>query len=146
MRHAAISSSLTSRLFWYIVSSSQTCTSSPVSVVVLLIISTTISAVSKGSPRQFAAMRIVAIDHFHGSPEHQAGGEFASATLVKEGTTIHRFRDNLKRVGLIDHVQPIEASPKPPHAGPGQFGWSLLTATILMNRRERISRHGRRSW
>jgi predicted O-methyltransferase YrrM len=65
-----------------------------------------LAAGSKSARRE----KVVAIDHFKGSAEHQAGQEFASATLAREGTTFNRFRDNLLRVGLFDYVQPIQAS------------------------------------
>lgn len=54
--------------------------------------------------------KIVAVDHFRGSPEHQPGQEFASATLAREGTTFHRFQENVRRVQLLDHVIPMQAS------------------------------------
>ena len=52
----------------------------------------------------------MAVDHFRGSPEHQAGQKFASATLAREGTTLRRFQENLTRLGLFDHVTPVVAS------------------------------------
>lgn len=54
--------------------------------------------------------RVVAVDHFRGSPEHQAGQPFASTTLAQEGTTFNRFMGNLRRHGLEDHVTPIVSS------------------------------------
>jgi predicted O-methyltransferase YrrM len=54
--------------------------------------------------------QVIAIDHFRGSPEHQAGARFASAALARDGTTFERFRDNLERVQLFDQVQPIQAA------------------------------------
>lgn len=53
--------------------------------------------------------RVFAVDHFQGSTEHQAGQPFASAVLAQEGTTLGRFRANLHRLDLIDHVEPIVA-------------------------------------
>lgn len=46
-----------------------------------------------------------AIDTFEGSPEHQD-----TTVLREEGTTYHRFTDNLERVGLFDRVTPIVAT------------------------------------
>jgi predicted O-methyltransferase YrrM len=54
--------------------------------------------------------RVVAVDHFRGSIEHQAGGTFANATLIQHGTTFHRFQQNLQRLGLDDHVITIQNS------------------------------------
>ena len=65
-----------------------------------------LAAGSKGAGRE----KIVAVDHFSGSPEQQAGQEFASEILVREGSTFRRFEENLKRLGLDDHVTPVVAS------------------------------------
>lgn len=51
-----------------------------------------------------------AVDHFKGSPEHQHGQQFASKVLENEGTLLHQFRANLRRVGLDDLVNVIVAS------------------------------------
>lgn len=48
--------------------------------------------------------RVVAVDHFAGSPEHQAGEFHASEVLQRDGTTLNQFRSNLESVELIDHV------------------------------------------
>lgn len=45
-----------------------------------------------------------AVDTFKGSPEHQG-----SPVLRDEGTTYHRFAENLERVGVLDHVEPVIA-------------------------------------
>jgi predicted O-methyltransferase YrrM len=65
-----------------------------------------LAAGSKGAGRE----KVVAVDHFRGSPEHQAGQAFASPTLAREGTTFHGFQDNLRRLDLGDYVTPIVAS------------------------------------
>ena len=65
-----------------------------------------LAAGSKSAGRE----KVVAVDHFRGSPEHQAGQAFASSILVREGTTFHRFQDNLRQLGLEDCVTPIVAS------------------------------------
>jgi len=46
-----------------------------------------------------------AIDTFEGSPEHQE-----TAVLREEGTTYHRFTENLEGAGLFDQVTPIVAT------------------------------------
>ena len=43
---------------------------------------------------------VVAIDHFEGSPKHQAGASHQSAALKVDGTTFHQFQRNLDRVGV----------------------------------------------
>lgn len=43
-----------------------------------------------------------AVDTFKGSAVHQG-----NAVLREEGTTYHRFAENLERVGVFDHVKPI---------------------------------------
>ncbi len=47
--------------------------------------------------------KVVAVDHFQGSPEHRPGGEHA-AGLVAGGTLRQAFEANLARVGLRDWV------------------------------------------
>ncbi len=64
-----------------------------------------LAAGSKAAGRE----RVVAVDHFRGSPEHQPGA-FPSATLAREGTTYRRFQQNLARLGLDDYVTPVVAS------------------------------------
>ncbi len=54
--------------------------------------------------------RVVAVDHFLGSSEHQTGGDFANPTLVKEGTTFNRFEQNMQRLALNDYVIPRQCS------------------------------------
>ena len=38
---------------------------------------------------------VIAVDHFGGSPEHQAGGSHESRVLASEGTTYNQFLRNL---------------------------------------------------
>lgn len=54
--------------------------------------------------------KIIAIDHFIGSPEHQPGQQYECKTLSQEGTTFHKFIENLKSVELVDYIGPIQAS------------------------------------
>src|SRR5262245_23879896 len=54
--------------------------------------------------------KVIAVDHFRGSTEHQAGQHFANPTLIQIGTTFPRFQENLRRVNLDDYVMPIRAS------------------------------------
>jgi MMP 1-O-methyltransferase len=53
---------------------------------------------------------VVAVDHFAGSPEHQAGARHESAVLVAEGTTYHQFLRNLETAGVTGHVRAIRAA------------------------------------
>jgi predicted O-methyltransferase YrrM len=48
--------------------------------------------------------RVRAVDTFTGSQEHQNHD-----LIRREGTTYHRFTDNLEGVGLFEHVEPIIA-------------------------------------
>jgi predicted O-methyltransferase YrrM len=61
---------------------------------------------SKSSKRE----KVTAVDHFRGSPEHQAGQRSESKVLLEEGTTLHRFQSNLQRLGLADYCTPVVAS------------------------------------
>lgn len=63
---------------------------------------------------------VVAVDHFTGSPEHQAGGTHPCDAIINEGTTFGRFEANLRNVGLFEHVRPIRASSE--EAGRGWTG------------------------
>ena len=50
---------------------------------------------------------LTAVDHFRGSPEHQAGGTHPSAEIARDGSTLPTFLANLKAHGLDTLVQPI---------------------------------------
>src|SRR5262249_34762617 len=50
--------------------------------------------------------KVVAVDHFKGSPEHQAGGRNESCVVVPEGSTFAHFQQNLQRLSLLHHVVP----------------------------------------
>jgi predicted O-methyltransferase YrrM len=65
-----------------------------------------LAAGSKSAGRE----KVVAVDHFRGSPEHQPGQTHASDVLIQEGTTFNRFQANLQRQGLEDYMVPIIAS------------------------------------
>ena len=54
--------------------------------------------------------RVVAIDHFKGSPEHQPGASHAVPEIVAHGTTLHQFVANISALGLVDQVEAIIAS------------------------------------
>jgi predicted O-methyltransferase YrrM len=54
--------------------------------------------------------KVVAVDTFRGSPEHQPGQACASSVLARDGTTFHQFQSNLRQVQLDDHVTAIVAS------------------------------------
>ena len=49
--------------------------------------------------------RVHAVDTFAGSPEHQD-----LEVMRSEGTTYHRFAENLERLDLFDHVEPVIAT------------------------------------
>ena len=53
--------------------------------------------------------KVVAIDHFQGSPEHQPGGAFAT-DLVGRGDLYAAFGRNLEQAGVRDWVHPLRAS------------------------------------
>ncbi len=50
--------------------------------------------------------RVVAVDHFRGSPEHSPGGSHPIPELVQVGSTLPAFLANLKRLGLETSVEP----------------------------------------
>jgi predicted O-methyltransferase YrrM len=54
--------------------------------------------------------RIVAIDTFSGSPEHQKGGDYESGLIVETGTTFDTYKDNLIRAGLEEDVETIKGA------------------------------------
>ena len=54
--------------------------------------------------------RVTAVDHFRGSPEHQAGQPYENRTLMKKGTTFHNFLENIKKMNLCDYVNPVVAT------------------------------------
>jgi glycosyltransferase involved in cell wall biosynthesis len=53
--------------------------------------------------------KITAVDHFRGSPEHQAGKKHECGVLVEDGTTYHRFMENITRLQVADFVSPVVA-------------------------------------
>lgn len=61
--------------------------------------------------------RVVAVDHFAGSPEHQKGGHEETPEIVQTGSTFPQFMDNLRRFGLEDVVQPIQSGSPEAAAG-----------------------------
>ena len=48
--------------------------------------------------------KVVAVDHFRGSPEHQPGGTHADPDVVAAGSTLPVFRRNIEAHGLTDWV------------------------------------------
>ena len=48
-----------------------------------------------------------AVDHFKGSPEHQAWGSHPVKAIADEGSTFNKFRENIRRIGFEHHVTPI---------------------------------------
>jgi len=59
--------------------------------------------------RRAGGARVVAVDHFEGSPEHQPGGTHECAEIAQTGTTFDRFQENLRSAGLLPQVEPIRA-------------------------------------
>lgn len=53
---------------------------------------------------------VTAVDTFLGSPEHQPDAEFASASIIEEGTTLNVFRRNMETLGVTEYVNPIVAT------------------------------------
>jgi predicted O-methyltransferase YrrM len=49
--------------------------------------------------------KVVAVDHFRGSPEHQKDGAHAIAAVAQAGTTFPAFIANLQRVGIRNWVE-----------------------------------------
>lgn len=60
--------------------------------------------------KQARREKVFAIDHFTGSPEHQAGGECEIREVVESGSTFPTFQANLRAFGVEDYVVPIVAS------------------------------------
>ena len=54
--------------------------------------------------------KIVAIDHFRGSAEHQKGQAFEDAAIATCGSTLPSFHANLNAAVLGDHVEPMAMS------------------------------------
>lgn len=51
--------------------------------------------------------KVTAIDPFTGSPEHQPGQEWADSDLAVLGSTLPVFGENLRKLDLFDHVNPV---------------------------------------
>jgi predicted O-methyltransferase YrrM len=49
--------------------------------------------------------KVVAVDHFHGSSEHQKGASHPVATIAESGSTLPTFLANLDRLALRDWVE-----------------------------------------
>lgn len=49
---------------------------------------------------------VTAVDHFIGSPEHQAGMNFEDRDIVTSGSTLPKFTENLAAHGLSNFVEP----------------------------------------
>jgi hypothetical protein len=48
--------------------------------------------------------KVVAVDHFRGSPEHQKTGTHPIAAIVETGSVLPQFEANLTRFGLRESV------------------------------------------
>ena len=53
--------------------------------------------------------KVVAVDHFEGSPEHRRDGVFEAGLLAKGGSLYETFRENLRAAGLDDWVHVLRA-------------------------------------
>ena len=56
--------------------------------------------------REGGREKVVAVDHFRGSPEHQKDGSHPIAAVAQAGTTYPAFIANLQRLRLRDWVEP----------------------------------------
>lgn len=65
-----------------------------------------LAAGSKAAGRE----KVVAIDTFKGSPEHQPGEPLCHPAIQLEGTTFRLFQEVIKAQGLDDHIEPIVAT------------------------------------
>jgi len=54
--------------------------------------------------------RVVAVDHFRGSAENQAGGSHEDADVVASGSTLGTMRANLEKFGLSEWVDILVGS------------------------------------
>lgn len=52
-------------------------------------------------------MKVYAVDHFTGSPEHQPGGTHPDPDIAAHGSTLPAFKANITRLGLDDVVEPV---------------------------------------
>lgn len=52
-------------------------------------------------------VKVNAVDHFKGSPEHQAGQPDECSELVKKGSTLEIFKANIKAAALEPYVNPM---------------------------------------
>lgn len=54
--------------------------------------------------------KVIAVDHFKGSPEHQKGGHEETREIVTHGSTFSVFQNNIDRFQLGDTVAPLSGS------------------------------------
>lgn len=54
--------------------------------------------------------KVTTIDHFMGSPEHQAGEMCECQVLKKEGSLFPRFMENIRQMKVDDYVKPVVSS------------------------------------
>lgn len=52
--------------------------------------------------------KVTAVDTFKGSPQQQLGEQYESEVIVREGSTLRVFKENIQRMGLSGHVDPME--------------------------------------
>ena len=53
--------------------------------------------------------KITAVDHFRGSQEHKKGQPMEEEILLRDGSLLPAFLENIKTAGLADHITPVEA-------------------------------------
>lgn len=79
---------------------------------------------SKNAARE----RVHGVDHFRGSPEHQAGSECEEPMIAAEGSTFRGFQENIAAQGLSDYVVAHrEGSPE------AASGWNLPIRLLFID-------------
>jgi predicted O-methyltransferase YrrM len=54
--------------------------------------------------------KVHAVDRFTGSPERRTDADHEIEDLIEDGTTFHKFEENIRNFGVDDYVVPIKAS------------------------------------
>ena len=87
--------------------------------------------------------KVTAVDHFRGSPEHQAGKKHECAVLVEDGTTYDRFMENISKHEVADYVAPLVASSE---AAAADWSRPIRLLFIDGNHSYDASRHDFEAW
>lgn len=87
--------------------------------------------------------KVVAVDHFEGSPEHQREGRFDPALLAEGGGLYETFRKNLRGAEVDDWVHTIRAG-----SGEASAGWSHPIRLLFIDGDHSFeaSRHDYETW